>query len=175
MPAERRVASVEARDDLDLAAVCREHGVELLTAAGAAPEGLVVLGRAADRPTPGSLRRLVAAVADQGGPHETRVLPYGSTAATADGEVTDAPTVCVALPRGTDVAGLVSGPEAARTAVEAAGHDVRRLDSAAVLVDRRPTDSSTPDVVDGAAVAPLRPPGRSARRPRSTHCCSAPA
>jgi hypothetical protein len=158
VPAERRIASVESRDDLDVRTRCRERGVELLTDAGVAPEGLIVLGRAADRPTPGSLRRLVSAVADRGAPHETRVLPYGSTAAAADGAVSDAPSVCVALPRGTGVTDLVSGPEAARAAVEAAGHDIRRLDSAAVLVDRRPTDSPAPAVVDDSRPRPYGHP-----------------
>ncbi len=125
--ADRRMLDLpdmEAREELRR--WCADAGVELT----ARPDdGILVLASAADLPTPGALRRLVAATAETGDARQARVLPWGATADSPDAEPSVVPVVCVALPRGAD-----------RRADAA---DARRLDSAAVLTDRRPDRPST--------------------------------
>jgi hypothetical protein len=151
-PADRLLAWVEAlgratassralhltdtEPDDDLRRWCAEAGVEVGVEVGAATDAdVVVVAAAHDLPTPGTLRRLVSATAASGEPHQTRVLPWGATADGPDAEPTPAPVVCVAFPAGAD-----QGADAT---------DVRRLESAAVFVDRRVDGTTAPAVTSG--------------------------
>lgn len=140
-----------------VADACAAAGVE--SGSGASEAGsVVVLARANDLPTPRSLERLVAA-GGSGTVLETRVLPHGATL-EEDGTTTGAPAGCLALPDLEPLAAArrATSVEDAAAAVRAAGADVRRLDTAAVLLaGDGPAPTADPQPYGHPAALPATP------------------
>ncbi len=138
----------------DLPAWCEDAGVGLVRGhADAAGADVLVIARADDLPTPGTLSRLAAAVRHTSAPHDARILPCGDVAPGGDEAPDRAPSSCVAVPGSatTTVASARSADEAVTLLTER-GTDVRRADVAAVFVDAWPArTSAAPDRVDGEA------------------------
>lgn len=129
----RGLAIDDAASHPDLPQWCDAAGVDL---GQEHDDATMVVASAADLPTPGALHRLVAAVADSGRPLQTRVLPYGATTDEA------APVVCVSGPA--PVPAVMRTAVSAAQVVAALATDVRRLESAAVFVDRRSDVAARP-------------------------------
>ncbi len=141
--ASRRVLELSAGPTpAELAGWADKAGVELR--APVTDVDVLVLARAPDLPTPGTLRRLVEASVDSAEALEARVLPCGAVATASDRSALSGPTVCVALPPSAPVDALgATSPAQAMAGLRAAGIDVRRHEPAAVFVAAWPESADS--------------------------------